>query len=167
MFDQSGEADWGYNSISNGGNKEGLWRTLDINEWGCLLFERMTMSEIRFAKARVNGVDGLIILPDNWIVSNYTLNCTNDVEANFDQNVIEYNQWMSILQESGAVFLPIAGNRIGTSFVYGDSGDYWSSTRKLDYDFAWDVRIKWNLLDYSDGNGHIGQSVRLVQNANP
>ena len=167
LFDQSGEADWGYNSISNGGNKEGLWRTLDINEWGCLLFERMTMSEIRFAKARVNGVDGLIILPDNWIVSNYTLNCTNDVEANFDQNVIEYNQWMSILQESGAVFLPIAGNRIGTSFVYGDSGDYWSSTRKLDYDFAWDVRIKWNLLDYSDGNGHIGQSVRLVQNANP
>ena len=165
LFDESGKADWGYNSISNGGNNENLWRTLNISEWGCLLFERMTMSEIRFAKARVNGVDGLIILPDSWEASNYTLNSTNAVEANFNQNVIEYDQWMNILQEMGAVFLPIAGNRIGTSFVYGDSGDYWSSTRKLDHDFAWDVRIKNDLLDYSDGNGHIGQSVRLVQDA--
>ena len=28
LFDQTGQADWGYNAISNGGNQTGIWRTL-------------------------------------------------------------------------------------------------------------------------------------------
>ncbi len=32
--------DWGVNQISNGGNKENLWRTLSKSEWIYLCFTR-------------------------------------------------------------------------------------------------------------------------------
>ena len=34
LFAQTGQADWGYNAIANGGNLENLgWRTLTTDEW--------------------------------------------------------------------------------------------------------------------------------------
>lgn len=37
LFDQTGQADWGYNPIINGGNTENSWRTLTESEWDYLL----------------------------------------------------------------------------------------------------------------------------------
>ena len=66
LFDQSGQADWGYNAISNGGNLENSgWRTLTQAEWQYLFNTRSTASGIRFAKAQVNNVNGVILLPDD------------------------------------------------------------------------------------------------------
>ena len=126
MFDQTGQADWGYNPIINGGNIENIWRTLKIEEWNYILFLRNTLSSIRFAKAQVNGVNGAVILPDNWEDSFFTLNNTNDAETAYDNNVI--TDWNS-LQLHGAVFLPAAGDRDGGDVVYVNvNGHYWSST---------------------------------------
>ena len=66
LGEQTGQADWGYNAILNGGNQEGLWRTLSSSEWKYLLETRNTKAGMRYAKAIVNEVNGLILFPDEW-----------------------------------------------------------------------------------------------------
>ena len=121
--------DWGVNPISNGGNTANQWRTLNSDEWSFLLFNRTTNTGIRFAKATVNGVTGVIILPDNWSTSYYTLNSTNNTSATYSVNTISSASWTNNLEAHGAVFLPAAGLRWGTEVNHvGSSGKYWSST---------------------------------------
>ncbi len=57
--------EWGANPISNGGNTANRWRTLTEQEWAYIVFFRPNAGN-RFAYAIVNGVKGLILLPDNW-----------------------------------------------------------------------------------------------------
>lgn len=67
LYDYTGKADWGYNAISNGGNVENFgWRTLTKDEWNYLLFERPNYG-ILFGQGQVNGTNGLILLPDDWM----------------------------------------------------------------------------------------------------
>jgi len=55
--------DWGiHNAIQNGGNTAGLWRLLTFREFQKLLMYRWEP----FAEAYVNGVLGIVLLPDNW-----------------------------------------------------------------------------------------------------
>lgn len=60
-------ADWAWhNPIQNGGNQVHMWRTMTEYEWDYLLFNRTAstingVQNARFAKARVNGVAGLIL----------------------------------------------------------------------------------------------------------
>ena len=136
LNEQSGQADWGYNPISNGGNYGNSgWRTLTSDELGYVLFMRYTSSGIRFAKGQVNGVNGIILLPDNWSTSTYTISHSNDSRASFSTNIISLSEW-NTLENAGAVFLPAAGERDGTT-VYsgGNYGNYWSSTH-FDYSHA-------------------------------
>ena len=127
LYDQSGKADWGYNAIANGGNQANQWRTLTKDEWNYALNTRSTTSGIRYAKATVNGVIGVILLPDNWSSNIFSLNNTNDYEANYNSNILTASQW-SILEQKGAVFLPAAGRRYGTSIGQVGCGSYWSAT---------------------------------------
>ncbi len=91
-----------------------------------MLFDRNT--NIHFAKARVNDINGLIILPDNWDLSTFSLNNTDQVGADFDSNTISETTW-NILESNGAVFLPDAGERSGTSLInFGMTGFYWTSS---------------------------------------
>lgn len=111
LYDETGQADWGYNAISNGGNQEGLWRTPRKEEWLYLLFVRNTASGVRFAKAAVNGVNGLVVLPDQWQANTYQLNSVNMAEMNYTNNVISLADWQQVLEPAGAVFLPVGGAR--------------------------------------------------------
>lgn len=122
--------DWGVNNtISNGENKQ--WRTLTKDEWVYLFEKRYTNSGIRFARAKVNGVSGIILLPDNWNWSNYILNKPNDQFASFYVNVISLADWITKFEVNGAVFLPTAGYRWGSSvYRVGNKGYYWSTTYK-------------------------------------
>ncbi|MBO6025796.1 MAG: hypothetical protein J6P73_00945, partial [Bacteroidales bacterium] len=129
LYDQTGQADWGYNAISNGGGQENQWRCLTRAEWMYLFDTRSTTSGIRYAKAMVNGINGVILLPDNWSSSTYTLNNTNDSEAGFNSNEIDAFSWTGTLQPTGAVFIPAAGRRNSVSVSEsGNSGYYWSSS---------------------------------------
>ena len=128
LFDQTGQADWGYNAISNGGNVHNLWRTLTNFEWRYIFNQRTTNSGIRYAKACVCGVNGMILLPDDWDASYFSLNNTNSSDAVFSDNTLNDTQW-NTLEWYGAVFLPAAGFRNGTYIPYvGNYGSYWSAS---------------------------------------
>ncbi len=129
LFDQTGQADWGYNPISNGGDIENMgWYTLTKDEWNYIFNTRNTASGIRYAKAKVSNVNGVILLPDDWIVTTYSLNNTNSGEASFNSNVISAELW-TILETAGAVFLPAAGRRWAlTPNGCGSYGYYWSAS---------------------------------------
>ena len=161
---QYAQSDWGvYNPISNGGNVAGQWRTLTTDEWGHLLLLRSTSSGIRYAKANVNNVNGVILLPDDWNSSIYSLNNTNTSTASYSSNVITASQW-SMLENAGAVFLPAAGYRDGTSVYYvGSSSSYWASTCSGSDKACLLYFADTYLIAYYDRTRYGGQSVRLVR----
>ncbi len=164
LFDQTGQADWGYNPIINGGNQANQWRTLTAPEWIYIFDTRTTSSGIRYAKANVNNVNGVILLPDDWHSEYYSLGNTNDSGASFNSNTISTIDWASSFEAHGAVFLPAAGTRDGTSLYYlGSNGIYWSSSSNLT-EYAWVVDFFDNffLTDYFLER-YYGYSVRLVQ----
>ena len=165
LFDQTGQADWGYNAIANGGNTEHLWRTLTTEEWDYLFEIRATPSGIRFAKARVGNVNGVILLPDDWSGSYFNLNFPNTTNVYYENNVISWEQWDTI-EQHGAVFLPAAGYRLGTDVNNtGSSGHYWSSTHRFEYRAycvsIFDSGLYPQAIDFLFN----GFSVRLVQEA--
>ena len=164
MSDQTGVADWGFNAISNGGNTENSgWRTLTDSEWNYVLNNRNTPSGIRYVKATVNGVNGVIILPDNWSESIYTLYDYNG--GNYSSNTIPANNWTFTFEANGAVFLPAAGSRYGTSTsISGNNGFYWSNSKYGNY-YANFVQFYSSWIETYVGECSIGGSVRLVQQA--
>jgi len=171
LYDVTGQADWGYNAISNGGNTENQWRTLTSDEWSYLLFKRGTPSGIRFAKATVNNIEGLVVLPDNWDSSIYDLQNTNMASAIYSSNIITENDWVSVFESHGVLFLPAGSYRWGSSYIEPlDKGYYWTSTRSGEgragyFEFN---NIQDESIGLFVGNRGIDQglSVRLVQNAN-
>ena len=163
--------DWGvYNAIYNPKTQTtdapGAWRTLTIDEWGYLIESRNTPSGIRYAKANVHGVNGLIIVPDNWNTSVYTLDSTNIASATYTSNIISATDWAK-MEATGCVFLPAAGNRQETYVnVVGSYGCYWSATYKYYdgsrahfLDFESDCTYTYSSYNYRRG----GFSVRLVK----
>ena len=155
QFDLTGQyshADWGvHNNIS--GNDQQMWRVLTYSEWDYVINQRQTASGKRFAKAIVNGVNGLILLPDSWNTSYYYLSSANSYGANFNSNVISASQW-TVLEDNGAVFLPAAGYRnersIMSLLAYGG---YWSSTSSNNAENA-------GLLYFSASSATVGYNVR-------
>lgn len=143
LYDQNGQADWGYNAISNGGNQENSgWRTLSRDEWVHVISSRTASmvngtANARFAKAKVAGVFGIIMFPDVYShpvgvaqptginsMSNTGWNGNNYSAADF-----------TLMEANGAVFLPAAGSRKGNSVdwyqpypVVGSDGYYWSAS---------------------------------------
>ena len=157
-------ADWGvYNPISNGGNTANQWRTLTQPEWNYVFNTRTTTSGIRYAKANVNNVNGVILLPDEWNTSTYSLNSTNTYNASFSSNTLTASQW-STLEQAGAAFLPAAGYRYGTSVnAVGSYGIYWSASYRYS-DYAYYVYFYDSYLSTSDYYYRChGRSVRLVR----
>ena len=158
--------DWGGNTISNGANTANQWRTLTSVEWDYLLFSRTTTSGLRYARATVNNVKGVIILPDDWNILYYSLNNTNVANAAFSTNLITFDDWENELETKGAVFLPAAGYRISENTILysGVSGLYWSSTPRMNIEaFNFGVGSVNCCIGYAIRCN--GLSVRLVQNA--
>ena len=115
--------DWGTNAslISDLGSG---WSTLSKDEWDYLLNERKNAASLK-AFATVAGVQGLILLPDDWT-------------GNAPAATITAEEWTA-LEKDGAVFLPTAGqmtqtydeaNYQTTTTVSNDGieGFYWTST---------------------------------------
>ena len=166
LYDHTGQADWGYNAIANGGNTENNgWRTLTHAEWDYVFNTRRTSSGIRYAKAKVNNVNGVILLPDDWSASYYSLNNTNKSGARYSSNTIKASRWKK-MEQHGAVFLPAAGRRDGTSVSgVGSYGYYWSASYYYT-NGAWCVYFSGSGLNAEISNGRYnGQSVRLVRSA--
>ena len=166
LYDGNGQADWGYNTISNGGNSENSgWRTLSKSEWDYVFNTRNTTSGIRYAKATVNSVNGVVLLPDDWNAIIYALNNTNSNSANFTSNTITAADWTDVLEANGAVFLPAAGNRSETSVGHvGSYGNYWMASIIDSNCVNYVYFDNSNLMTSSYYLRHEGRSVRLVHN---
>ena len=164
LNDQTGQADWGYNPIINGGNQEAQWRTLTQQEWEYVFNDRNTTSGMRYALAKVAGINGLILLPDDWDASFFELSNVNMGGA-FSNNVISELQWQS-LEQNGAVFFPTAGLRMNDppEVVYLEvCGYYWSAIAGSSVT-AWYLGFSNNI--HTDAYVRaLGHSVRLVQDA--
>ena len=108
-------SDWGYNAISNGGNKNSQWRTLTISEWQYLLTERTVnggkgVSHSYTVGQSIGGINGLVIYPDGY---------TGDMYSG--------SNWATF-EKNGCVFLPAGGYRNGQNVTsHSTSGYYWSA----------------------------------------
>ncbi len=160
-------ADWGvHNAISNGGNKAGLWRTLTKDEWDYIINGR---GGNRYARAQVNGVNGIILLPDRWDNTVYELKNMNSGGNNWDVNTILQSIWENTLEPAGCVFLPNSGwrsiNSVGVR-VYETvtNGNYWSSTASnTSSPHAYKMGVSWQGPGISAAYANNGYAVRLVQ----
>ena len=129
LYDGDGQADWGYNAISNGGNEENVWRTLTIEEWEYILDKRTTATGMRYAKVAVDGVRGLLLLPDDWDSTYCQLLQFNNDDVDYIYNNLTEPFWTEKAEAQGAVFLPAAGIRdFGYVGLVGKYGLYWSSS---------------------------------------
>ncbi len=152
--------DWGVNSITNGGNKPNMWRTLTTEEWGYILWERPN-AEVLFGHGNVAGMNGLIILPDNWTTpqgiafapsttnglpkhsSAYQKSYYDDKERDhFSDNEYTKETWAK-MEKAGAVFLPAAGilmYDVAPNVPYviseesGVEGLYWSASPRESFE---------------------------------
>ncbi len=159
------EADWAWhNAISNGGNAAHQWRTLTRSEWDYLLNSRTNASSKR-GTGNINGVGGLIILPDSWALPSgcsFTAGFASS-DRDWSCNIYTLAQWAQ-MEAAGAVFLPAAGYRFGTNVInVGDYGVYWSSTPSNEKD-AYFMNFRSDGLNATNnGNRRNGFSVRPVQ----
>jgi hypothetical protein len=156
--------DWGTNTIC--GDKPSTWRTLSVDEWEYLLKSRAQASSLQ-GVAQVDGVNGLILLPDNWTCpsgitfkSGYHSEYTKEAFAQYQ--TFTAAQW-DRLAANGAVFLPAAGYRNGSRASYPkEIGIYWTSEG---YSSSRGYRLWFcsnNALVYNSDR-FLGLSVRLVK----
>lgn len=122
------EADWAWhNTISNGGNAVHQWRTLTSVEWDYLLKNRYDASA-KCGTGNIDGVGGLIILPDSWTLPSGCTFISGLASNDWTDNSYNLDEWAR-MESAGAVFLPAAGHRnyINVNSV-GYTGLYWSTT---------------------------------------
>ena len=172
LSSSTGRADWGYNTISNGGTG---WRTLTKDEWMYIFKDREGptingQSNSLCMKTKVGDVYGLIIFADNY---------THPSDVSIDTYDINYfiRQWAAIrntysladwakMEAAGAIFLPISNVRRGTTLVDGGdrTGCYWSATHVGD-DQANGLYFSNSKVEYQGVYDRSeGYAVRLVKN---
>lgn len=182
LFNETGQADWGYNAITNGGNTvNNGWSTLTKDEW-VYVFNTRSASTVngtanaRFAKAQVAGVHGVILFPDSYthpdgVALPIGINAIGDAGWNGNNYTADK---FELMESNGAVFLPAAGYReelyYSTSIPFihvisvGDWCFYYSSSPKDGYG-AYAVMVYSSVCNpQASCNKKTGCSVRLVRN---
>ena len=146
------------------------WRTLTSDEWKYLFNTRSASTvdgtaNARYAKAKVNNVQGVILFPDTYthpsdVTAPTDINETGD--AGWYGNTYDATAWAK-MESAGCVFLPAAGIRVGSSVDdAGSCGDYWSGTANGTsgaHDMYFDSD---DLYPASYNSSYYGFSVRLV-----
>lgn len=167
-------ADWGVSNslaITNGGGYT-TWYTLSSTEWGYLLNTRTSstingVENARFARISINSKKGLVIFPDKYthpdglkLPTPTSINSNNYLMSSnwTDYSISEWNE----MEKKGAVFLPIAGRRNGTSIE--SSTGYYYTTSNSGNNKATYVLIGTGGANVSNSdNRYYGCSVRLVR----
>ena len=124
-------ADWGvYNAISNGCNQPNKWRTLTKDEWDYILRQRTNYQQL-CSYADVNGVEGMILLPNAYVMPNGISWIPSQSPS---QNHYSLAEWL-LMENNGAIFLPNESGYITNLSVQGQplewqlhSNVYWSAT---------------------------------------
>ena len=166
-------SDYSGNFEEWGNNIPGGWYTLSKDEWVYLFYGRSDAAHL-FGMGSVNGVNGTILLPNNWAGAKFTdtdngladqgTYYSNSNGTNFSFHTYTAEQWKT-MEEAGAVFLPAAGYRDGTVVDnVGSNGYYWSVSPYYE-NYAYFMYFSSNRLNPRNSGGRSsGQSVRLVHN---
>ena len=161
-------ADWGFNHVIR--NAPGLWRSLTDEEQRYIFLYRSASTvngvpNARFTEGMVNGVEGLFLFPDQYVhpAGVPQPEGIDDQGHGFSQNHYSATEWLS-METAGAVFLPCAGYRQGTTlYSQGESGYYWTSTHfsigSAYYTYVGIYSAPGRVQERDDG-----MSVRLVRN---
>lgn len=158
--------DWGTNAISNGGNQANMWRTLTKDEWD-YLFETRANASSKYGVGMVNGITGMIVLPDEFTLPvGLTFNAgvarSDGYQYYQTKNNYSATEWAK-MEACGALFLPVAGFRDDSSVYYvGTHGFYWSST-PYDTHNAYLRYFRSNYTGWNYNFRRVGHSVRLVR----
>ena len=167
--------DWGKLEVFH--DDYGTWRTLtgkdDAEEWLYLLTKRTVAK--RFAKAKVNGIQCIMVFPD---VFTWPTDVTPEPSYNNSNptNCPEYNSVSyTALEKAGVVFLPYAGMRMLKTMGSGEAEynnggfSFWSSTPSStggDSDQAYYLGINTSTspasFKYPTAHIRYGLPVRLV-----
>ena len=166
--------DWGTNIGTDSPN---VWRTLTADEWYYIFYTRTNAKKL-FGLGSVDGVNGLIILPDNWAIPDGVTFTPSTEKGLADRggyydatssssfwshNTYTLSDWQK-LEDAGAVFLPAAGSRdeLFLTYYVQSSGCYWSSTT----DDSGSDELSFSACSLSPKSRisrYFGRSVRLVQ----
>lgn len=162
--DYNGEfVDWGTLMIDQ--YPANTWRTLTAEEWDYVLNTRANATMLK-GLAQVVGVNGLVLLPDNWDMSlnaDFVPGEGGSFASNgFDANLLDAEQWQ-LMEAAGAVFLPATGTRIGANiYFFNECCYYWSAT-SFNSNYAFYINVSAS-ESYMTNNGRsTGQAVRLVK----
>lgn len=166
-------ADWGvYDSIANGGNVAGRWRTPQSLEFGQIFKNRKAstlngVANALYAKATVNGVNGVVVFPDVYehpagVALPTSINATGS--GGWDGNIYSASEWAK-MEAAGCVFMPITARMNNGEVVATAYGCYWSSTVGSTQGHAFYVLFSSANFYYNSTSCYrnYGQAVRLVQ----
>lgn len=161
--------DWGiYNQIGSEA-VPGNWHMLNTTEWKYLLNNRPYAGNLR-GHATVNGVNGYILLPDDWqtpaCLDFYWGTEEGPGTHGWTSNIYYGKDWEE-MEKAGAIFLPAAGWRNGTAATDEERyGYYWCDYSSPAYGFY----FFFDNYDASTSRGYYnsyGRSVRLVKGFEP
>lgn len=138
---------------------------LSSAEWTYLLVTRDENTEQKDALGNVDNINGLIILPDDWIQPSGVPAFSQGM--GYGQNVYTAAQWAQ-MEAAGAVFLPCRGygyDQGDQIFVEdeNDHGSYWASSSYSDSDGHCMRFDNTTIHDVNHGNKQNYYSVRLVR----
>ena len=139
---------------------------MSYDEWKYLLKNRPNANSLK-GVAQVNGVNGLILLPDNWtcpagVTFKSGFHSSNGVDYYAAYQTFTAAEW-SKLESAGAVFLPATGGRYGSDVSdVQNYGFYWSATMYNSY-YAFCFYFNSDELYMNHYTRYGGQSVRLVK----
>ena len=155
-------------------NNIDCWHIPTWREWDYMLNQRQTTSGVRYAYAKVNDVCGLVVLPDDWNATTYAFSNPNEV-AGYENNNITANQWTTVLEPAGAVFLPANGyvvqglliqetsdgQAVGAypGLLFSPSGEPMTGPMTL----MLDMMTMAGMMNSSSGGSFGGTSVRLAK----
>ena len=129
-------ADWGVNNaIAGAGNAANKWRTPTHSEWHYLFYGRQGAAS-KWGYATVAGRTGIVVLPDSFSDprrNNGSGAFRGSATTGFTANVYNAEGWEA-MEQAGALFLPAAGYRDGTSVLQtASNGHYWSASHCDEY----------------------------------
>lgn len=174
-FDFTGFHDWG-NAVGSVAGR--TWFTLSEDEWSYLL-NRAQTGEASGAgsarKANINGTCGLLLLPDGFSehesygdCKTIVTRCEENLSEPFPNEGLSLTEWKT-LQSAGCVFLPCAGQRLGTTYENTTIGTYWSysgstqaGTTSKTLSFNGEKVEVVGKTESDDNYYYTGRSVRLV-----
>lgn len=150
--------DWGQNTI--GLYAANTWRTMSKEELDYLFSKRLDAKK-KVSRATVNGIYGIILLPDSWTLPSGLSFVAS--ASTFSINNYLLAEWKK-MEDAGAVFLPCAGFRPAESYVNsGSFGGYWSATSVGNNAYGIYFAANEVSAPYANMGRISGWSVRLVR----